>query len=253
MRTAFAALLLFASVGLAQPPAIPAAGDAPARRAVQAGDTVAVAEGRFADVKVDVPAGASVVWRFYPPPPQKAADLAPGRAIFAGEPGKVYVVTAVVIDFDKKSVVDTEFAVEFAGKVPAPPAPDPTPKPEPPAPKPPAPPAPEPVTSFKVLLVYESGATHTAAQKAVLEGKVVEEWLTANCTGGKAGWGRRDKDADPAADTTPIGPVWAAAKPGVTSTPALFVAVNEKVAVIDPFPATPAEAVRVLDKYRGGK
>jgi hypothetical protein len=104
-----------------------------------------------------------------------------------------------------------EFSV-LVGKEPAPPPIPPTPDPTPVPPVPPTPP-----TAFKVMLVYESMATHTAAQKAVLEGRVVEEYLTAKCDGGKAGWQRRDKDSDPAADTTP------------------------------------ADMVRVLDKYREGK
>ena len=124
------------------------------------------------------------------------------------------------------------------------------PGPTPPGPKPPAP---EPVKSFKVIIVYESGDTPTAAQQAVLFGKQVEDYLAAKCTGGKDGWGRRDKDADPATDTTGLKDLWAAVKPKVTTTPALAIAVNEKV-TLEPLPATPADAVALLEKYRtGGK
>lgn len=128
----------------------------------------------------------------------------------------------------------------------------PRPPPKPPEPGPtPKPPEPKPAAVFKVVLVYESGDTLTAAQNAVLYGKVVEEYLTNRCTGGKLGWGRRDKDADPAADTTGLKDLWAAVKPKVTSTPCLAVAVDNAV-TLEPLPATPAEAVALLEKYRTG-
>jgi hypothetical protein len=161
-----AGLFLDAVLAVGAPPSIPPAkGDPPPVRVdtprVKAGDTIAVPAGRFADVTVDVPAGASVVWRFYPPPVQRANNLAPGRAIFAGEPGKSYVVTAVVIDFAKKSVTDSEFNVEFAGKV-IPPDPKPDPKPNPPDP-----PAPV-VTGTVWLVVVEETSQRTPELAAVL-------------------------------------------------------------------------------------
>jgi hypothetical protein len=160
---------------------------------------------------------------------------------------------------DENEIVEATVEVDagLGPTPPTPPAPGPTPGPGPapgPNPKPPEPkpPTPEPVKSFRVILVYESGDTLTAAQNAVLYGKAVEDYLTGRCTGGKAGWGRRDKDTDPATDTTGLKDLWAAVKPKVTGTPALAIAVNDKV-VLEPFPGTAAEAVALLKKYAGDK
>lgn len=128
------------------------------------------------------------------------------------------------------------------------PPPDPPKPPEPPVP--PKPPA--PAKTFQIILVYESGDTLTAAKTSVLYGRAVEEYLTAHCTGGKAGWGRRDKDQDPAADTSPLKDLWAAVKPAVTSTPTVAIAVDSKV-TLEPLPASTADMVKLLDKYREGR
>lgn len=119
----------------------------------------------------------------------------------------------------------------------------PTPKPTDPV----TPPA--PVTSFRVVLIYESADTLTAAQRAVVYGKPVEDWMTANCTGGKAGWRRRDKDSPGDADPT-MAALWAAIQPKVTTTPCAAVEVNGKVELI-PLDATPAAMVATLTSYRG--
>lgn len=132
----------------------------------------------------------------------------------------------------------------------------PLPPPDPPGPKPPDPKPPGPVASFRLIFVYESGNSLTAPERAILFGKVVEDWATANCTGGKAGWRRRDKDAPGEADPT-MKAFWDAVKPNVTSgVPCVAIAVNERV-VIEPLTGpdgkvrTPAEMVAILKTYRG--
>lgn len=139
-----------------------------------------------------------------------------------------------------------------AGRGPRPPPPNPDPKPPEPEPEPDPIPPPKPAAVFKVLLVYESGDTPTAAQNAVLFGVEVEKYLTGRCTGGAKGWGRRDKDDDPGDDATPLKDLWAAVKPRVTATPCVAIAVDSKV-VLEPLPATPAAAVALLTKYAEGK
>lgn len=129
--------------------------------------------------------------------------------------------------------------------------PNPPTPPVPPGPTPPGPTPPVPVTSFRVVVVFESGDTLTAAQRAVIYGGAVETWLTANCTGGVAGWRRRDKDAPGEQDAT-MAALWTAVKPKVTATPCIAVAVNDKV-TLEPLPATPAAAVELLKRYREGK
>lgn len=130
--------------------------------------------------------------------------------------------------------------------------PIPPPKPKPPEPKPdpkPDPKPPAPVTSFRVFLIYESADTLTAAQRGVLFGKVVEDYLTANCTGGKGGWRRRDKDAPGDGDAVTAA-LWTAIKPALTTTPCVAVEVNGKVEIV-PLESTPAKMVDVLKSYKG--
>lgn len=134
------------------------------------------------------------------------------------------------------------------------------PPPVPPGPTPPGPepgptPPPGPVSSFRAVLVFESGQTVTAAQTSVLYGKAVEEFLEARTTkdGARPGWLRLDKDQGPPADAGPtMAALWAAVKPKVTATPCLAVAVNDRV-VIEPLPATPADAVALLKRHLGEK
>lgn len=131
----------------------------------------------------------------------------------------------------------------ISGKGPKPP-PDPDPKPD-------DPPKPQPVTSFRVFLVYESAQTQTQAQTNVLFGSKVESWLNDNCTGGKAGWRRRDKDADGDADPT-MAALWKAVKEKATTVPFAAVEVNGKVEII-PLESTPDAMVEKLKTYRGVK
>lgn len=225
--------------------------------AVAAADPVTVAPGQFADLKYKLEAGDKIQVTITPAPVQRADVADPGRLIFAGKAGQVYTVRGFIVNFKAERLVPVDDTVTFGGKAPPTP-PDPDVKPRPPAPKPKPVDPPVPVASFKVVMVYESGAGHTAAQKAVLEGKVVEEWLTANCSGGKLGWQRRDKDSDPSTDTTSLKGLWAAVKTDLDSRPAqkypcVAVAVNENVEIVL-LEATPAAMVKVLDKYRtGGK
>lgn len=129
--------------------------------------------------------------------------------------------------------------------------PRPPPKPDDPKPKPDEPDVkPVPVTSFRVFLVYESAQTMTQAQTNVLYGNVVEEYLNAKCTGGKAGWRRRDKDADGDADAT-MAALWKAVKPKLTTVPCVVIEVNGNAEII-PLEATPAAMVAKLDTYFKG-
>lgn len=127
----------------------------------------------------------------------------------------------------------------------------PIPPPKPPEPKPVDPPAPKPAASLRVFLVFESADTLAPAQRAVLYGKAVEEWLDRNCTGGKDGWRRRDKDAPGEADPK-MAALWKAIQPNVKTTPCVAVERDGKVELID-LGETPAKMVETLDKYKGGK
>lgn len=84
------------------------------------GDTIYVLPGGFADVKVSLPDGASVIWRITPTPIQRANNLPAGRIIFGGVQGKTYFVTAIIVDFNTKTVTDSEQTVVFGGTDPGP-------------------------------------------------------------------------------------------------------------------------------------
>ncbi len=126
------------------------------------------------------------------------------------------------------------------GSGPRPP-PDPGPKPRP---KPP-----EPVSSFRVFIVFESATTLTTAQKAVVTGVKVEEWLDKNCTGGANGWRRRDKDS-PGETDREMAALWKAIQLEITAVPCVAVEVNKSVEII-PLGATPDEMIATLKKYKG--
>lgn len=109
----------------------------------------------------------------------------------------------------------------------------------------------KPVTSFRVFLIYESGATYPQAAINVLYGGQVEEWLTANCTGGKSGWRRRDRSLGGENDPT-FAAMWAAIQPKLTTHPCIAIEVNGKVEII-PLEPTQAAMVEKLKTYRGAK
>lgn len=130
-----------------------------------------------------------------------------------------------------------------------------------PPPIPPGPtPQPDPLTSFRVIFVYESADLLAPEQRAVIFGKAVEDWLLTNCTGGKAGWRRRDKDAPGDADPT-MAALWNAVKPArlpngqldpnrITTVPCVVMERNSKVMIVN-LEGTPAKMVEVLSTYRG--
>jgi len=129
------------------------------------------------------------------------------------------------------------------------PAPEPKPKPGPdPEPKP------GPVTSFHVVMVYESGATLPPVKMGVLFSGEIRDYLDAATTpdAGTKGWRLRDKDANADNDTPFQKSLWAAIKPQVTTVPCYAVEVNGKVEIV-PLPASVYEGLATLKRYNGGK
>lgn len=124
------------------------------------------------------------------------------------------------------------------GTLPQPPPPGPGPKPEP-----------KPVSTFRVIIGYESGQTMTQDQVNVVYGGDVEKYLNEKCTGGKVGWRRRDKDSNGDEDRT-MAALWNAIKPKITSTPFFAVEVNGQVEII-PLESTQAAMIAKLKTYRG--
>ena len=163
-----------------------------------------------------------------------------GKFVYTVEAVSPGAVEIIVVPVGAKAETDavrkTIEVVDGTGPIPPPVDPD-------------KPPPVVPVTSFRAFLVTESGQTVTAAQSSALFGIKVEEALTTACTGGRDGWQRRDKDTDPAADTTGLKSFWAAAKPLITTTPSIAVEVNGKASV---YPITTvADTVALIKKLSG--
>ena len=137
---------------------------------------------------------------------------------------------------------------------PRPPPVPPTPPDPPTPPKPPVPPPPPVVKSFRVIIVAESAKTLTAQQNSVISGKAVRDYLTANTTpeNGFAGWRYWDPDVNTAKETPTMQALWTAVKPKLTGLLCFAVEVNGNVEIV-PLPATPADAVAMLAKYKGGQ
>jgi hypothetical protein len=154
--------------------------------------------------------------------------------------GRVELLIVPVGATTTKDVIRVTLDVT-AGQGPIPP-----PKPKPDDPKPP-----EPAKTFRVIMVHETATPLTAAQHGVIYGKVVEEYLTKNATGGKAGWKRRDPNTPSEAGI--MGELWTAAKAELkpTDPPCVVVEKDGKVEII-PLAATPEEMVAVFDKYVKG-
>lgn len=176
-------------------------------------------------------------------PDRHDAPDAPSVAVFAT--GKGYATLAAWGIKDAKPVKLATFQIDVNVGPRPPPGPEPKP-PDPPTPDP----KPVPVTSFRVIFAVESGDTLTADQRGVIYGVAVETWLTKNCTGGKEGWRRRDKDTVNL--TGDIGAVWEAARNKITTTPCVLVERNRHIEII-PVETTPAKMIAVLNKYLEGK
>lgn len=136
--------------------------------------------------------------------------------------------------------------VVFGGS-PIPPGPVP-PGPEPP----PVPPVPVAITSFRVFLVYDSTKRLTPVQNGVLFGETLEKALTTATVGDEAKftWRRIDIGSEPAPLPGGLREAWAAAKPQITSVPAIVLQVNNTI-TIESLPTTGADAAALVVKYRG--
>ena len=99
----------------------------------------------------------------------------------------------------------------------------------------------------------KSGKTLTATQQGILYGIVTERALDAACAGAadKFAWRRLDKDQTGANLPNELRLLWEAAKPKITTLPAVVIAVNEQV-TIHPLPADEAGLLALL-RSKGGE
>ena len=117
---------------------------------------------------------------------------------------------------------------------------------------PPVPPdidPPPPANSFRVIFIYEAADNLTPDQRGIVFGKATEDWLNANCTGGKTGWRRRDQNAGGENDPT-MAALWKAVQTKITTVPCVAVERDSKVDILL-LDATPAAMIETFKKYRG--
>lgn len=157
---------LFPSIADIEPKAKAAPAAAAAPKSVKiVGAATPVPAGGFADLSVEAGKSASVTWRISPAPVQRAKDLPTSRLIFGGKAGATYSVTAFVVDFDAKTVADSETEVVFAGAPNPQPHPEPQPKPEP-----------SPVGTVSSFVVVEDTLKAGPWRGEILGSPKVEAW-----------------------------------------------------------------------------
>lgn len=210
---------------------------------------------KLVSLKVEgVPPGYTILWDVYPEDSVSSSVNQKLRSTyeFVAPPGTYKVKVRA---FKEEAVLEQRVEVTI-GTPPTPPGPVPPgpnpPGPTPPGPTPPNPPA--PVTSFRVLFVWESGTPLTAAQNSVINGLATAEYLDATTTktDNTRGWRLYDKDRATDNDTATWNALWAAVKPKVTAVPCVAVEVNGKVDIL-PLGATPADMLATFKTYAGGK
>lgn len=143
-----------------------------------AAEPVEIAEGKYADVSVPVPDGASVLWRFSVAPAMRSDDLPDGRLIAGWKPGTTVTATAItiIVDFEKKRtrIVERDFVFVFQGKPVVPPVTPPGPV-DPPV----TPPPPVPAKVLYFAVVGVDGPVNPIVTKSLL----MPEWVTLTKAG----------------------------------------------------------------------
>ena len=171
----------------------------------------------------------------------KKTDIAKRKAILA-----------IDLKAKHKAITDKLTKAGILGPLPKPPAPKPKPvDPKPVDPKPVDPPAPVPAKTLRIIFAVESGDNPTTAQSGVIYGLEVENWCLKNCTGGKDGFARRDKD-NPTIAGKDLSDIWQAARPTITKTPAAIVEKNTHIEIIA-LEDTPEKMIAVFNEYLQGK
>jgi len=138
------------------------------------------------------------------------------------------------------NLVVTPFSAEllfYIGEVAPPPKPDPKPDPKPVVP-----------VGFRVLLIHES----QEKSPAFFDGRAVKEYLDSKTVKdeGHPSWRRLDKDQAGANLPKELKLLWEAAKPKITTVPAVVIAVNEQV-TIHALPKDEQALLELLKKHGG--
>lgn len=166
--------------------------------------------------------------------------------VYSVAPAKTASVDLLIVPFGLKAEADIKTVPldVTAGEGPRPP-----PKPDDPPVDPPV------VKSFRVIFITQATAT-TPAQANVIGAKAVRDYLNANCTkeGARAGWRQYTPDQVTDNETPVMKALWGVVTPKLPNPFVACVAieVNSAVEIVN-FPATPAAAVALFDKYLGKK
>lgn len=127
--------------------------------------------------ELTVKGASNIVWQILPEPVK--ASRRGGWLYIGGVPGTTYTVSAVVVDFEKKSIEAGEVKITFEGAapIPVPPTP-PTPGP---GPNPPPTPAPTDLTSKFAATIKADGVSPETVRKYAefLNGGVADENVKA--------------------------------------------------------------------------
>jgi hypothetical protein len=163
----------------------------------------------------------------------------PGPFIFIVEAAGKGTVDLVVTPFGLKSkneIIVKRIDVSDGTAPQPPPKPDPTPTPS------------DPLKSFSIIFVYESADKLLPEHRAVIYGAEVEKWMNANCTAGKNGYRRYDKN-NPGDQDAVMKPLWASVQPAITVVPCVAMERNGKVEIVN-LGATPTAMIDTFTKYR---
>lgn len=236
MRLSLIFLLLISGIGFTADPMVPKVPDAVK---LVPGKAMSSLIGKKCIVKVETTA-KKVTWKI----PSGIDAVSVGNDLHVWATEGVYTLTAQVPSGD--DVLSTDVVLTVIG-----PRPPPTPA-DPPAPVPPTPVEPVVVRSFRVIWFVESGDN---IKRSVMNAKSVRDFLNENTTPEDqwVGWREYDPDIPPTNETPIMKKLHATVRPSVTKVPCFAIEVNGKADILD-YPATAAEALAILKKYKeGGK
>ena len=161
----------------------------------------------------------------------------------AVESGVIELLVIPVGVSAEQDIIRQPLTVTVGPRPPPGPGPQPEPEPEP---------QPEPVKSFRVIFVKESGSTLTPGQTAIPNAKAIRDFLNANTTqeDGHAGWREYDPEQIVTNEQPTMKALWEAVQPKIQTVPCWVIEVNGKATVM-PYPKDTADALKLLNQYRG--
>lgn len=213
-------------------------------------ELTAVVNKYYVELKVkNVAKGTAIIWDSFPEDRAETRIIKVEQAyILTGPPGEYRVKVRLVKGED---VTELRWQGKLTGGV-TPPQPPPNPPdidPKPPEPKP------VPVTSFRVLFVYDPLIGLTKEEHSTIYAKSVRDFLNTKTTkdDGHTGWRIWSNRQVTDGETETMKALWKTVQPQLTVIPCLVIEVNGKAEIIN-LPSSPEEAVATFEKYlKGGK